>query len=55
MVNLPEVNCVQVIAYDKPRNKLAKLFIHFKDVLEYAQQFDADIRIEKEMTKLLSK
>jgi len=55
MVNLPEMNSVQVIAYDKPRNKLSKLFIHFKDVLQYAQQYDADITIEKEMTKLLSK
>jgi len=55
IVNQPEIECVQVVAYDKPRNKLSKLFIHFKDVLELAHQYDADITIEKEMTKLLSK
>ena len=55
IVNLSEIECLEVIAYDKPRNKLERLFIHFKDLLQYALELDFEISSDQGMTKILSR
>lgn len=54
-MNLSDIECLEVIAYDKPRNKLSKLFIHFKDLLQYALNFELETSSDQGMTKILGR
>jgi len=55
MVHLKELQAVQIIVYNKPRNLLQKVFVHFQDITDYAKRHDIVMSNDTDANKILTK
>jgi len=55
MIHLKELQSVQIIVYSKPRNLLQKVFVHFKDVSDYAKKHNMSMSNDEDANKILKK
>ncbi len=55
MVHLKELQAVQIIVYNKPRNLLQKVFVHFQDISDYAKKHGINMSNDIDANKILTK
>lgn len=49
------MECLEIVVYNKPNNKLTKLFIGLQDLLTLAARENLNLKEDKEMKALLQK
>lgn len=55
IIHLKEIQSVQILVYNKPRNLLKKLFVHFNEILEFSKKNNIPIDEENNANKVLTK
>ena len=55
VLNISEMDCVEMIAYNKLKKQLKKIYIHFHDIIQYAADNEVDISHDRGMSNLFNK
>ena len=55
IINLKDIKALEIIMFNKPRNVLKKLFVQFRDVLNYAKGLKMPMNDDRDVEAILKK